>query len=308
MLVVFGSIHMDHHLRVKKFPKVGESVFSSSYSLFPGGKGANQAFASARIGAKTALVGKVGDDGMGMRVIKHLKRNEVMTSGIATSEELLTGMASVIKNTKGDDQIIIASGANEEIHASQAPADIFNENSVLLVQMELSMEHTEQVIKNAKSKGSKIILNMSPVAEFSMSLLKLVDYLIINSIEADKLAKSLGLPTEDKAKKLASLLAKQGDLTCVVTRGEKGSVMAVPKGTTYEVPAGKFGKIIDKSAAGDCFCGTFAACIYKKRLASEALRYAAVAASLSCTVEGAQESFPFLADIEEKLENFPKAV
>ena len=307
MIIVFGSIHMDNSLRVRKFPQAGETALSSSYSLLPGGKGANQAFAAARLGAKTAIVGKVGDDGMGLRVLNHLKRNEVMTSGVATSEDLPTGMASVIKNAKGDSQIIVASGANTQISAEQAPVDIFNDNNYLLVQMEVPVEETKRVIKNAKAKGTKIVLNLAPVAEISKDILQDVDYLIVNSIEARQLAKSLGFELDKDVKKLASIFAKQGDLTCIITRGPESVVAVQADGAGWNVPAIDLGEqVIDTTGAGDCFCGTFTACLHEKKLFSEALRMATVASGLSCMAEGTQESYPYSADIEKKLESFPK--
>jgi len=307
MIIVFGSIHMDHNLRVRKFPKAGETALSSSYTLLPGGKGANQAFAAARQGAKTAIVAMVGDDGMGLRVLNHLKRNEVMTSGVARSEELPTGMASVIKDSKGENQIIVASGANTQISADQAPIDIFNEENLLLVQMEVPIEETKKVIRNAKAKGSKVILNLAPVAEISKDVLKDVDYLIVNSIEAHQLAKSLGLDLDTGVEKLASIFAKQGDLTCIITQGPKNVIAVQADGAGWSVPAADLGdKVVDTTGAGDCFCGTFAACLHEKKLFSEALRMATVASGLSCLSEGAQESYPYLADIEKKLESFEK--
>ncbi len=307
MIIVFGSIHMDHNLRVKKFPKAGETTLSSSYTLLPGGKGANQAFAAARLGSKTAIVGKVGDDGMGMRVLTHLKRNEVMTSGVATSEDLPTGMASVIRDAKGESQIIISSGANTQINAEQAPVDIFNDEKTLLVQMEVPVEQTKQVIKNAKAKGSTIILNLAPVAEISKDILEDVDYLIVNSIEAEQLGKSLGLDIKKDAKKLAAIFAKQGDLTCIITQGPKEVIAVQPNGVGWVVPSIDLGdQVIDTTGAGDCFCGTFAAGLDQKKLFSDSLRMATVASGLSCLSEGTQEAYPYLADIEKKLENFPK--
>jgi ribokinase len=307
MIIVFGSINMDHNLQVRRFPKAGETVLSSSYTLLPGGKGANQSFAAARLGAKTAIVGIVGDDGMGLRVLNHLKRNEVMTSGVATSEDLPTGMASVIKNSKEENQIIVVSGANVQINAEQAPVDIFNENNILLVQIEVPIEQTKRVIKNAKAKGAKIILNLAPVAEISKDILQDVDYLIVNSIEARQLGQGLGVDIDTKAEKLAAIFAKQGDLTCIITRGPKGVVAVQADGTGWTLPSVDLGEHVrDTTGAGDCFCGTFAACLHEKKLFSEALRVSIVASGLSCMGEGTQESYPYLADIEQKLESFPK--
>ena len=128
MLIVFGSINMDVNVNVRNFPKEGETVLSQNYTMSPGGKGANQALAAARYGAKTAVVGKVGDDGNGLRILNYLKRNGVMTSGVAKSEEFPTGMAMVMKRKKdGGKSEVIASGANALVSAEQAPSDILHD-------------------------------------------------------------------------------------------------------------------------------------------------------------------------------------
>ena len=249
----------------------------------------------------------VGDDGMGLRALNHLKRNEVMTSGVARAEELPTGMATVIRDSKGESQIIMALGANMEVSAEQAPDAIFNENNILLVQMEVPLEQTMEVIKNARAKGSQIILNLAPVAEISKEILSQVDYLIVNSIEAYQLGKGLGIDIDKEPQKLASTLAKLGDLTCIVTRGPKGCVAVKKGGETLSLEGMPLGdEAIDTTGAGDCFCGSFAAGFHQKKPFEECLRVATVASGLSCMREGAQDSYPYLSDIEEKLENFPK--
>ncbi len=108
MIIVFGSINMDLNMRVKNFPQAGETLLSRSYSTTPGGKGANQALSAARLGVKTALIGKVGDDGFGNRMMHVLRRNEVITSGVTRSEIFPTGMAMVLRNAAGENQIIVA--------------------------------------------------------------------------------------------------------------------------------------------------------------------------------------------------------
>ncbi len=305
MLIVFGSINMDLNLKVKKFPEAGETVLSPSYNMTPGGKGANQAMAAARAGAKkTALIGKVGDDGPGMRILKHLKRNEVMTSGVAKSVEFPTGMAMVTKERNGENRIIVASGANIEVSAEQAPTDIFRKENLLLVQMEVPLEQNALVMKNAKDMGSKVIMNLAPALAVPKELLSLVDYLIVNQIEARQLAEKLKINIENDSTKLAQALAKQGDLTCIVTLGPEGVVAVEPDGTGIKAPSMKIEDVKDTTGAGDCFCGTFAACIHEGKDLKTAITMATVASGLSCKGEGAQDSYPYLSDIEEAMKEF----
>lgn len=306
MIIVFGSINMDMNLKVKSFPEAGETVLSHSYTMSPGGKGANQALAAARIGAKTALVGKVGDDGAGLRILNNLKRHEVMTSGVAKSEDFPTGMAVVSCDKSGDNRIMVALGANALVSAEQAPKDIFSPKNILLAQMELPLEQTAIVMKNAKEMGSKVILNLAPSLNVPKALLSLVDYLIVNQIEARQLGQRLGIDVAKGTEKLAKALSMEGKLTCIVTMGPDGVIAVEPNGKGYQIASMKLDEVVDTTGAGDCFCGTFTACLHQGRDLKDSLQMATVASGLACTKVGALESFPYLSDIEEVLKDFPK--
>lgn len=293
-------------MKVKNFPEAGETIISETYSTSPGGKGANQALAAARIGAKTAIVGKVGDDAMGLRALNYLKRHEVMTSGVAKAEELPTGMAIITKEKGGENRIMVASGANLDVNAEQAPSDILHEGNMLLVQMELPMEQNAIVMKTAHDTGARVVLNLAPALAMPNNMISLVDYLIVNQIEARQLAEKLGISAENNSDKLAQALAKEGDLTCIITMGPDGVVCVSPDGTGLKIDALKLGdEAIDTTGAGDCFCGTFTACLHEGKSLSEALKMATAASGLSCKQEGTLESFPYLEDINEAMENMP---
>ncbi len=307
MIIVFGSINMDMNVNVKSFPQAGETVLAHSYTLSPGGKGANQALASARMGAKTALVGKVGDDAAGLRILNYLKRHEVMTSGVAKSEFLPTGMATVFKNKQGENSIIVASGANAEVSESQVPTDILHNKNVLLTQMEIPLEQNAIVMKRAYDTGARVVLNMAPAGEVPKQLLAVVDYLIVNLIEARQLAKTMKIKAESDTKELARTLAKEGRLTCIITMGKDGVVCAEDHGKGFTVPALKIDNVVDTTGAGDCFCGTFAACLHEGRTLIVAVKMAIVASGISCTHEGTMDSYPYLSEIEERMGELPKA-
>lgn len=306
MIIVFGSINMDLNMQVKNFPKAGETLISRSYSMSPGGKGANQALSAARLGVKTALIGKVGDDGPGIRAQKVLRRNEVITSGIAIDEELPTGMAMVLRDHKGENQIIIASGANAQVSADQAPAEILGVGNYLLTQMEVPLEQNAIVMKRAKDNGAKIVFNLAPALEIPKPMLALADYLIVNQIEARQLGQKMGVNVEQSAAKLAYALAKEGNLICLITMGAKGSVIVTPKGEAWAMDSIKVDNVVDTTGAGDCFCGTFTACLHEGKTIKEALRYATAAAAFSCGKFGTIDSYPYLHDIETLLEIVPE--
>jgi len=308
MIIVFGSINMDFSFRVSEFPLAGETLMSPTYDVRAGGKGANQSLACARGGAKTALVGKIGDDAMGTKILNNLRRNEVMTSGVATADFLPTGMAFVMTNMRGENQIVVASGANADVSATQVPDEVLKAGNVILMQMELPIEQTFILIERAKERGAVVILNLAPAYKISQKTLSMVDYLIVNEPEARKIAEVIGINSTQDLMVVAKALATKSGQTCIITLGEKGSLAMTPTGKGWRVPAlALSGAVVDTTGAGDCYCGTFAAAIHAKLALGSAMRRASVAAGLSCMNHGAQESYPYLADIEEALETFPQA-
>ncbi len=307
MIIVFGSINMDYRMAVRDFAKAGETIISPSYEISAGGKGANQALACARAGVKTALVGKVGDDGASMKILNNLKRNEVITSGVATSDTEPTGIAVIMVNEKGENQIVVASGANAEVTADQVPEDIIRPDTILLLQMEVPISENMALLERAKAKGSTTILNLAPAFHIPQKMLSLVDYLIVNELEARAIAEVVGVNPDQDLMLLAKVLAAKGGHNCIVTLGGDGAVAMQQDGKGWRVPAMQLEKVVDTTGAGDCFCGTLAASLHAKFALGSAMRRASVAASLSCTKEGAQESYPFLDDIEKALESFPQA-
>lgn len=307
MIVVFGSINMDISMRVKDFPRAGETVLSPSYDMSPGGKGANQALACARGGAKTALVGKIGDDAMGTRILNGLRRNEVMTSGVATSDYLPTGIATVLRDAKAENVITVAAGANADVTANQVPDEILKPGNILLLQMEVPLQENYMLMERAKKLGATVMLNLAPAFHIPQKVIDLVDYLIVNEPEARLIAETIGIDPNQDLMIVAKALSTKGQLDCVVTLGPRGSVAMTQKGTGWRVPALKLDEVTDTTGAGDCYCGTLAAGLHGKLALGSAMRRASIAASLSCMKKGAQDSYPFISEIEEALETFPQA-
>lgn len=307
MIIVFGSLNIDIVMPVKHFPKPGETVLcDTDYLSRPGGKGANQATAAVRAGGKVAMVGKVGDDSFGRRCVQNLKNQSVWTSGIALSEERPTGCAMIAVDPHGENIVMVAPGANLETASDQVPDELFTSSNVFLTQMEISPEATFSVLKRAKEKGSTTIFNPSPTgnAALSKEVLLATDYLIVNEIEALQLAHNLNIAGSDP-KQLAKKLATHYDLTCIITLEAKGAI-AARKNDLYQIAALPV-EVIDSTGAGDAFCGIFAACLQSGKNWLAALHYASIGASLSCLGLGAQESMPFMDNIESHLEKIPPA-
>ncbi len=302
MIIIFGSLNMDMSLHVERLPRAGETVLSSEMSVSAGGKGANQAFAAARLGEKTAMVGVVGDDDFGRTLTDNLRRNGAMTSGVAKSTKP-TGTAVVTRDSQGENQIIVASGANLDAKAEQVPDAILIEGNYLLLQMELPVSETVAILERAKEAGVITVLNLAPAIMIPQKAIECLDYLIVNSIEATQIAEKLGIGAGLSAENLAQALSQVGKLTCIVTGGIEGSIAVTQKGKIINVEASRVegDDLVDTTGAGDCYCGTLVACLHAGKSLEESMRFASAAASLSVRAEGAQESYPYLNDIEELL-------
>jgi ribokinase len=238
-------------------------------------------------------------------MLRQLRRDGVMTSGVSESPDLPTGCAVIIRDKAGQNQIAVSSGANAGAKADQVPDEILKKGNVVLMQMEMPPEENWKLIERAHTRGATTILNLAPAITISEAALKKLDYLIVNHIEARQMAGMLGLKAEKDAMKMAQALSKQGDLTCIITLSEKGAVACGKDGKLTTVPAMKLEKVVDTTGAGDAWCGTFAAAIHDGKKLEEAMRMASVAGSLSCTKKGAQDSYAYLGDIRENLQHLP---
>lgn len=308
MVIVFGSINVDLIMQVPHMPQAGETVITPTYEWLPGGKGANQAVACSRTGVKTAMVGQVGDDGFGTRMLTTLKRNDVWTSGVVHHESEPTGMAFITIDPKGENQIVVASGANQMTAADQIPDDILGKDNVVLMQMEIDHAQNWDVIHRAKAKGAKTILNLAPAGNIPRAVLNDLDYLIVNQIEGRQIAAKMRLKIEENAVKMATTLAQSADLTCVMTLGPKGCIAVKPDGQGWRIQALNMGdEAVDTTGAGDTFCGVFAASLFEKRSLQESLRRASVAASLACRGVGAQTTMPHKELLDETIAELPAA-
>ncbi len=300
MIIVFGSINMDMFVTTERMPEAGETIVCPGFEMSPGGKGANQSLAALRSGAKVALVGRAGDDAMGTRILTGLRREGVMTSGVAISDAYPTGCAFIMRDMKGGNRIVVASGANAEVTADQIPDDILGADNLLLMQMELPPEQTWALLARARACGAMTILNLAPALPIPPAMLQNIDILILNEVEAEQTAKALGLPAGDVLKTAQALSAK-GSLSCVITLGAKGAIAWTKDGRPIHAPPLKIDKVVDTTGAGDAFCGTLAAALHTGYSMDDAMKRAAIAGSLACTKKGAQSSFPYLGDIEDRL-------
>ncbi|WP_421725874.1 ribokinase [Bauldia sp.] len=294
MITVFGSINVDLVCDVAKIPNPGETVLGSDYSLIPGGKGANQALAARRAGADVRLIGTIGDDDIADAALTELTPAGVDLSAVARRQGT-TGVAIITVDARGENTIVVSSGANKATHAGQVGAGAFAATDTLLLQMEVRHEENLQVARRAAEAGARVVLSIAPFAPLTPKELGPASVIVVNEHEAADLARYVGLSARgDQA--VVNALARRLDRTVIATLGPNGAVASGPGGLVH-VPALPVTPV-DTTGAGDTFAGVLAAFLDEGADLRTAMANAAIAGSLSCTKKGAQPSFPTRVDIE----------
>lgn len=301
MLLVFGSLNVDMLFRVPALPRPGETVLCPAYELAPGGKGANQAAAAAKAGAPVRMVGQVGEDEFGRLMRAVLQDAGIDVGGIGVSSRP-TGTAVIGIDRRGENQIIVASGANLDTHAGQVGGSDLCPGMTLLCQNEVEPAQTFALIERARTAGARSILNLAPAGEVPGRVLDALDVLVANEHEARVVA---GAGGSSEPLDLARTLAARHGLTCVITLGGAG-VLAVAPGRALRVAALAI-EPVDTTGAGDAFAGVLAASLDQGQDLAPALRRASVAAGLACTSMGAQTSQPKARAIDARLADLPPA-
>lgn len=289
-ITVLGSINMDVVLRVACFPQPGETVLAAAVTKHPGGKGANQAIAAARAGAAVCMIGRVGEDHGGSTMLSLLKAEGIDTDTIEVDSDHPTGTAYVSVDASGENQIIVAAGANAFGNVANYRAE-----GVLLAQLELPLGSVVSFL-SARREGSLAILNGAPFHPDAGLALSLADIVIVNEVELARYRAAQGRPASSShAAEMARGLISRTGQTIVVTRGKAGSVAIGPAGVfTADAAAAQ---VVDTTGAGDCFCGFLAAGIASGQALAPSIIQAHKAAAMAVTRWGAASSMPFLAEL-----------
>lgn len=296
-VVVIGSLNMDLVTRAPRLPKGGETLIGHSFSTVSGGKGANQAVAAARLGARVAMVGCVGNDDYGVQLREALLAEQIDCQAVSTVEDS-SGVALIVVDDNSQNAIVIVAGAN----GAMTPAVIDRFDAVLqaadviICQLEIPDATVGHALKRARALGKTVILNPAPASRpLPADWFAAIDYLIPNESEASALS---GLPVDSlqSAESAANQLIAMGAGKVIITLGAQGSLFANGKGFEH-FPAPKV-KAVDTTAAGDTFVGGFAAALASGKSEAEAIRYGQVAAALSVTRAGAQPSIPTMSDVQ----------
>ena len=289
-VAVVGSLNLDLVIRVAELPGPGETVSGGDLFRNPGGKGANQAVAAARLGRRVAMVGCVGDDQAGHELLASLEAAGVDGSGVRVVEGVPSGTACITVSEDGENQIVVSPGANARLTPDDvAAAAAVRSAAVTLLQLEVPLE---TVAAAARAAGGRVVLNPAPVRALPAELLGRIDVLVPNRIELARLA---GGPVPRTVEQAAELAGRLGGRAVVVTLGADGALV-VEDGRAGHVPAVPV-RPVDTTAAGDAFCGGLADALAGGAGLQEAARRAVRVAAAACLRPGAQASLPTPAEL-----------
>jgi len=285
MIITFGSINYDFIFRLKEAPRAGQTLLADSLKGQAGGKGGNQAIAAARDGAKTVMVGAVGQDGLAEPALANLVADGVDVTRIAHLPDVSTGCASITINAQGQNAIIVAAGANMQAKAAQIDDSLLAQADIVLMQMENDVQEITKLIQRADAMGKMTILNLAPAIYLAPEILSLCSLIIVNEDEAEALSSWLDCAASAQA------IATRLGTNIMRTLGEKGSEAFID-GEQIHANAHPV-KTVDTTAAGDCFIGVLAAGLERGLDMRQAMHRAAKAAALACLREGSQASIPY---------------
>ncbi len=298
-ILVVGSMNMDQVVRIPHLPTLGETLLGAgSLKLIPGGKGANQAVAMARLGASVTMAGHVGSDPFGEQLLKALHNDGIDTRLVLTDKEEASGVAFIFLAPDGENAIVVASGANMHVGNDEeqmtAIHEVLQEVQALVLQLEIPLLTVQQLIEAGHKAGVLVVLNVAPAQSLSKEILAQVSVLIVNESEASLLSGQRVESLED-AQIVGRVLHGYGISTVVVTLGARGAILvtddAAGQPRTIHQATPKV-HVVDTTAAGDCFVGALTVALTEGQRPEDALRFAVNASALKVTKFGAQSGLP----------------
>ena len=298
-ILVVGSLNMDQVVRVPRLPVLGETLLGAgSLKLIPGGKGANQAVAMARLGASVVMAGRVGSDPFGEQLLNALQKDTIDTRLLLVDQEEATGVAFIFLSPDGDNAIVVASGANMHVGNDEEQMTSIRAAlphvQALVLQLEIPLPTVQKLIEVGHEAGVLVVLNVAPAQALSEEVLTRVSVLVVNENEASTLSGQRVDSLED-AQIVGRVLHSYGIPTVVITLGVRGAVLVTddakgkPRTIHQAVPQVR---VVDTTAAGDCFVGALTVALTEGQAPEAALRFAVNASALKVTKFGAQSGLP----------------
>ncbi|MNQ30049.1 Ribokinase [compost metagenome] len=301
-LVVLGSVNADHVLRVPHFPRPGETLTGHSYQVVPGGKGANQAVAAARLGAAVSFIARIGDDAIGRQMKAGFAADGIEVSAVEQDERLPTGIAIIYVSDEGENSIGLSTEANGALDIAMVKRHeaMIAGAHTLLLQLEVPLESVFEAAKLARSHGTRVVLNPAPAQPLSAELLALVDLITPNQTEAELLT-GVKVSDEASAAQAAARFHQMGIADVMITLGSQGVYCSNAEQQAL-IPGFRV-EAVDTTAAGDTFNGALLAAELAGADFHSAVRFAHGAAALSVTRFGAQSSIPGKQEVDTFLQS-----
>lgn len=298
-IVVVGSINLDLVVVTTRIPSVGETVLGTDFQTHPGGKGANQAVAAARLGYPVQMIGRLGDDAFGAQLRSNLEKAGVGTECVATSEGS-SGVALIEVSSKGENSIVVVPGANARLTPQDLAANLqlIRQAGVVLAQLEIPLETVEQLAEICARENVPLILDPAPANDLPRNVLERTTWFTPNESEAAFYAGS----ESDNPDKVAEALFDKGCRGVLLKMGSRGVYLAHERGKGEAVPAFSV-TAVDSTAAGDAFNGAFAVGLMQGKSPRDSAHFAAAVAAISVTREGAQPSMPTMEEVEAFLKD-----
>lgn len=296
-ILVIGSSNTDMVIKAPHLPKPGETVLGGMFVKNHGGKGANQALAAGRLGGNVSFVGSVGADSFGKDALDSLSQEHVDVSLSRICEDAPSGVALINVGEQAQNTIVVAPGANDRLlpeHLDKA-LSLLDEDSVVLMQLEIPLETVVYASELGDRLGARVILNPAPAAALPEDLYRHLYAIIPNETEAELLT-GIKVENEDDARRAADALSMKGVRLVIITMGAKGAF--VKDGSLYYMVPSVPVKAVDTTAAGDTFCGAFSVALSQNRDIRDAVAFACKCASISVTRMGAQQSAPYLSEVQ----------
>ena len=295
-ICVIGSLNMDLVVNVDTMPKPGQTIIGSNFKEVPGGKGANQAVAMARLNGNVSMIGKVGEDGFGQTLINSLKNDKVDTTYIQTSKGA-TGVALITVDKNAQNSIVVSPRANFEVKEDDIDNNIeaIKNSDIVVLQLETPLNTIKYALNKAKELNKYTILNPAPAVKLDDEIIKNVDLLTPNETELEIIS-GVSIETEEDIQKAAQIMIEKGVKELIVTLGSKGSLYINKEKSmfkkAYKVEA------VDTTVAGDSYTGALAVALSQDKNIEDAMDFASKVGALSVLKEGAQSSLPTLEDVK----------
>ena len=293
-ILVVGSLNADLVVRAPRFPQPGETISGEDLQVIPGGKGANQAAAAARLEASVSLLGRVGKDNFGDFLLDNLRSNHVDTTMIQR-DDASTGTAIIVVDSNGQNSIVLSAGANGKVSVLDVENASFSRFNLLLLQLEIPTPTVLRAAQRARENRLRVILNPAPAQPIPDELIALSDFIIPNETELCLLTNQTVTDIQS-AKKAAHVLLQSGAQNVIVTLGSKGVLVV---SSTQAVHIDTFTvNVVDTTAAGDAFIGGFATALLENKSLEESARHGCACGALATTKFGAQPSLPTKAEVD----------